>query len=231
MKIGIVEDEQALREHLASGLRAAGYSVEMAADGEEGVYLVNEFGLDLVVVDLGLPKMSGIELIKKVRENKNNTPILVLTARGNWQDKVEALESGADDYVVKPFQLEEIIARVNALVRRSVGLASPKIERGPLTMDTVAQQVSVDGEAVELTSYEYKILEYLMMHPQEVISKTRLTDHIYEQDFERDSNVIEVFIGRLRKKIDPESSYKPIETLRGRGYRFSLQDNKVTSES
>lgn len=222
MKIGIVEDEEALREHLAKGLRSAGYSVELAGDGEEGSYLVNEFGLDLVVIDLGLPKMSGIDLIKKIRESKNTIPILVLTARGNWQDKVEALESGADDYVVKPFQLEEIVARVNALVRRSVGLASPKVERGPLVMDTVSQQVTVSGQAVELTSYEYKILEYLMMHPQEVISKTKLTDHIYEQDFERDSNVIEVFIGRLRKKIDPDSSYKPIETLRGRGYRFSL---------
>ncbi|MEC8011714.1 MAG: response regulator transcription factor [Pseudomonadota bacterium] len=223
MKIGIVEDEEALREHLAGGLRTAGYSVEMAGDGEEGLYLVKEFGLDLVVIDLGLPKMSGLELIKTIRESKNAVPILVLTARGNWQDKVEALEIGADDYVVKPFQLEEIIARINALLRRSVGLASPKIERGPIVMDTVSQQVTVEGAAIELTSYEYKILEYLMMHPQEVISKTKLTDHIYEQDFERDSNVIEVFIGRLRKKIDPNGSYKPIETLRGRGYRFSIQ--------
>tara|TARA_B100000676_G_C18077149_1_gene848456 strand:+ start:2729 stop:3412 length:684 start_codon:yes stop_codon:yes gene_type:complete len=223
VKIGIVEDEEALREHLAGGLRTAGYSVEMAGDGEEGLYLVKEFGLDLVVIDLGLPKMSGLELIKTIRESKNAVPILVLTARGNWQDKVEALEIGADDYVVKPFQLEEIIARINALLRRSVGLASPKIERGPIVMDTVSQQVTVEGAAIELTSYEYKILEYLMMHPQEVISKTKLTDHIYEQDFERDSNVIEVFIGRLRKKIDPNGSYKPIETLRGRGYRFSIQ--------
>lgn len=225
MKIGIIEDEQALRDHLASGLRSAGYSVEIAVDGEEGWYLVKEFGLDLVVIDLGLPKMSGLELIRRIRENKNGVPILVLTARSNWQDKVEALEAGADDYVVKPFQFEEIVARINALLRRSVGLATPKIERGPFVMDTVSQQVLVENEPVELTSYEYKILEYLMMHPKEVISKTKLTDHIYEQDFERDSNVIEVFIGRLRKKIDPEGQFKPIETLRGRGYRFSVNTN------
>lgn len=228
MKIGIIEDELALRDHLASGLRSAGYSVEMAEDGEEGLYLVNEFGLDLVVIDLGLPKLSGIDLIRRIRENKNAVPILVLTARSNWQDKVEALEVGADDYVVKPFQIEEIVARINALLRRSVGLATPKIERGPFVMDTVSQQVHVDNQPVELTSYEYKILEYLMMHPKEVISKTKLTDHIYEQDFERDSNVIEVFIGRLRKKIDPEGVFKPIETLRGRGYRFSINTSSVS---
>lgn len=222
MKIGIVEDEKTLRDHLAQGLRSAGYSIEMAEDGEEGWYLAQEFELDLIVVDLGLPKVSGMELIKRIRNNKDKVPILVLTARGNWQDKVEALEIGADDYVVKPFQLEEIVARVNALLRRSVGLATPKIERGPFVMDTVAQQVFVHNQLVELTSYEYKILEYLMMHPKEVISKTKLTDHIYEQDFERDSNVIEVFIGRLRKKIDPDGEHKPIETLRGRGYRFSV---------
>jgi len=226
MKIGIVEDEQTLREHLANGLRAAGYSVELAADGEEGWYLVEEFDLDLVVIDLGLPKLSGVELISRIREKKITVPILVLTARSDWQDKVEALESGADDYVVKPFQLEEIVARANALMRRSVGLASPKIEHGPFVLDTVSQKVTVNDVEVELTSYEYKILEYLMLHSDQVISKTRLTDHIYEQDFERDSNVIEVFIGRLRKKIDPESIYKPIETLRGRGYRFLVQDSK-----
>lgn len=230
MKIGIVEDEQLLRDHLADGLRSAGYSVEVAKDGEEGWYLVQEFGLDLVVVDLGLPKLSGIELIRRTREIKNAVPILVLTARGNWQDKVEALEIGADDYVVKPFQIEEIVARINALLRRSVGLASPKIERGPFIMDTVSQQVLVNQQPVELTSYEYKILEYLMMHPKEVISKTKLTDHIYEQDFERDSNVIEVFIGRLRKKIDPDGVFKPIETLRGRGYRFSINPERTTPD-
>lgn len=227
MKIGIIEDEQALREHLSSGLRSGGYSVEMAVDGEEGWYLVKEFGLDLVVIDLGLPKMSGLELIRRIRDSKNAVPILVLTARSNWQDKVEALEAGADDYVVKPFQLEEIVARINALLRRSVGLSTPKIERGPFVMDTVSQQVLVEDKPVELTSYEYKILEYLMMHPKEVISKTKLTDHIYEQDFERDSNVIEVFIGRLRKKIDPEGQFKPIETLRGRGYRFSVNTSSA----
>jgi len=224
MKLGIVEDEAALRDHLANGLRTAGYSVECAEDGEEGLYLATEFELDLLIVDLGLPKLSGGEMIRKIRAQDIAVPILVLTARGGWQDKVEVLELGADDYVVKPFQLEEIVARVNALLRRSAGLSTPKVQRGPIMLDTVAQQVYVDDQPIELTSYEYKILEFLMLHPNEVISKTKLTDHIYEQDFERDSNVIEVFVGRLRKKIDPEGIHKPIETLRGRGYRLTIEE-------
>lgn len=223
MKVLIVEDELTLQEQLATQLRAAGYGVEVASDGEEGLYMGREYEFDVAVIDLGLPKLDGVELIKKLREENISWPILILTARSNWQDKVTGLEAGGDDYVVKPFHIEEVLARVNALVRRSVGMASAKIQKGPIGLDTKKQEVSLNGEILTLTAYEYKVLEYLMLHPNEVVSKTILTEHIYEQDFERDSNVIEVFVGRLRKKLDPDNLLKPIETSRGRGYRFTLE--------
>lgn len=223
MRILIVEDDDALRETLAESLRTAGYAVDQAADGREGLYSAQEFPVDLAIVDLGLPEMSGIEVIRKLREDSVAVPILILTARDRWQDKVEGLEAGADDYLVKPFHTEELLARLNALLRRSSGFSSPTLRCGPLELDTSRQAVSMDERSIELTTYEYKVIEYLMHHPGEVVSKTRLSEHIYEEDLDRDSNVIEVFIGRLRRKLDPDGTLGPIETLRGRGYRLNYE--------
>jgi two-component system, OmpR family, response regulator PhoP len=222
MRVLIVEDEAPLRETLAARMQREGFAVDTASDGEEAIYMGKEVPFDIVIVDLGLPKMSGIEVVKKLRELQKRYPILILTARSSWQDKVEGLKSGADDYLVKPFHIEELLARVNALVRRSAGWSKPILECGPVAMDTTAQTVSINGQVIDLTSYEYKVLEYLMLHAGELVSKGDLTEHIYEQDFDRDSNVIEVFIGRLRKKLDPDGTLKPIETVRGRGYRFAI---------
>jgi two-component system response regulator PhoP len=223
MRILLVEDEAELREPLAKRLKAEGYTVDRAEDGREGLFLGREYAIDLGIIDIGLPRISGIELIRELRKEEKNFPILILTARGNWQDKVEGLEAGADDYLVKPFHIEELLARVNALLRRSAGWSQPVLNCGPVVLDTRTQTVQRDDQPVELTAYEYKVLEYLMLHAGEVVSKTDLTEHIYDQDWDRDSNVIEVFVRRLRKKLDPDEAYKPIETLRGRGYRFSLQ--------
>jgi two-component system response regulator PhoP len=220
MHILIVEDELRLREHLRDRLRKNGYVVEVAADGEEGLYYGEEFPLDLAVIDIGLPKISGIELIRRFRSNGRHFPILILTARRNWQDKVEGLETGADDYLVKPFRFEELQARLNALLRRASGWSKPIIDCGPVSLDTGKQSLTVAGRAVELTAFEYRVLEYLMLHAGQVVSKAELTDNIYDQDYDRNSNVLEVFIGRLRRKLDPDNCINPIETLRGRGYRF-----------
>lgn len=225
MRILIIEDEALLRDQLKNQLHKAGYAVDSAADGKEGLYLGNEYPFDLAVVDLGLPELPGIEVIQQWRDNGKLFPILVLTARGRWQDKVEGLDAGADDYLVKPFQAEELLARVKALLRRSAGIAQPVIKCGPITINTKTQTTLVNEIELDLTAYEYKVLEYLIHHPKKVISKTELTEHIYDQDFDRNSNVIEVFVGRLRKKLDPDNQYGPIETLRGRGYRFSLEHN------
>jgi two-component system response regulator PhoP len=222
MRLLLVEDENELRAQLRSGLQAAGYAVDSGADGEEGWFLGSEYPFDLAIVDLGLPKLSGIELIKRWRNRGIGFPVLILTARDRWQDKVEGLNAGADDYLVKPFHVEELLARIKALLRRSVGVAQPVVTCGPVELDTDAQAVRVDGRPVELTAQEYKVLEYLMLHTGKVISKAALTEHLYDQDFDLDSNVIEVFIARLRKKLDPDNCLKPIETLRGRGYRFTL---------
>ncbi len=220
MRILIVEDEAELARQLQENLRGAGFVVDAAADGEEGLYYGNEYDYDAAVIDLGLPKLGGIELIRRLREGDRRFPILILTARDHWQDKVEGLEAGADDYLTKPFRLEELQARLNALVRRAAGYASPVIASGPLALDTARKELRLNQEAVELTAYEYRVLEYLMLNPGRVVSKTELTDHLYEQDFERDSNVIEVFVGRLRKKLDP---FNPIRTVRGQGYRFTAE--------
>jgi two-component system, OmpR family, response regulator PhoP len=217
-----VEDETVLREQLAQQLQQHGYAVDSAADGREALYLAGEFDYDLAIIDLGLPVVDGLTVIRTLREQQRRFPILVLTARGRWQDKVEGLEAGGDDYVVKPFQLEEVLARLNALLRRSGGFASPLLNFGAITIDTAAQEVQVGGAPIELTAYEYKALLYLAHRHGQVISKTELTEHLYDQDFDRDSNVIEVFIGRLRKKLDPHQTLKPISTVRGRGYRFEL---------
>ena len=222
MHILIVEDEPRLREQLGERLRKRGYVVDLAADGEEGLYYGEEYPLDLAIIDLGLPKLSGTELIRRLRSKNRHFPILILTARGNWRDKVDGLETGADDYLVKPFRHEELEARLNALLRRSSGWSKPMLECGPILLDTGKQLITVSGKHVELTAFEYKLLEYLMLHTGEVISKAKLTDELYQQDYDRDSNVLEVFIGRLRRKLDPDNTLTPIETLRGRGYRFRL---------
>ncbi len=222
MRILVIEDEPALREQLAARLKAAGYAVDAAADGEEGLYLGREYPFDVAVVDLGLPRLSGIEVIRRLREEGRRFPILILTARGRWQEKVEGLDAGADDYLVKPFHMEELLARLKALLRRAAGWSRSLLRCGPVSLDLRRQAVTVDGHAVDLTAYEYKALEYLMLHAGEVISKTELTEHLYDQDYDRDSNVIEVFIARLRRKLDPAGRLQPIETLRGRGYRFTL---------
>lgn len=220
MRILVVEDEAGIRQPLVQRLEEAGFVVDQAADGEEGLYYAREFHPDLAIIDLGLPGMGGMELIHQARQQEATFPILVLTARDRWQDKVEALEKGADDYLVKPFHMEELLARVNALLRRSAGHATPVVENGPIAMDTRAQTVQVQGRDITLTTYEYRVLEYLMLHVGKVVSKTELTEHVYAEDADRDSNTLEVFVGRLRKKLDPEGSLQPIETLRGRGYRF-----------
>ena len=223
MRLLLVEDDQALRDSLAAALRDAGFVVDAVGDGEEGLYFGKEYPVDIAIIDLGLPGMSGMDLISSLRSQDHNFPILILTARDRWQDKVRGLEVGADDYVVKPFHTEEVLARINALMRRRGGWADSVFNAGPITLDTRAQQVSVDGKQIELTSYEYKVLEHLMLNAGKVVSKSELTESIYEQDFERDSNVIEVFVGRLRRKLDPDNHIRPIETLRGRGYRFALE--------
>lgn len=221
MRILIVEDEPLLLEQLNNSLSNQGYAVDCASDGEEGLYQGTEYPYDLAIIDLGLPKIDGIEVIKRLRKDNKNFPILILTARDQWQEKVIGLDSGADDYLTKPFEMDELLARVKALLRRSVGMASASQNFGPLSLDLNAQSISVDGSEVELTAYEYKVMEYLLTHPHQVISKTVLTEHIYDQDYDRDSNVIEVFVRRLRLKIDPQSTILPIETLRGRGYRIN----------
>jgi len=222
MRILIVEDEAALREGLRTQLAKAGFTVDVAQDGEEGLFAGTEYPIDVAIVDLGLPKLPGLELIRKLRTAGKSFPILVLTARDRWQDKVEGLQAGADDYVAKPFHFEEVHARIQALMRRAGGWASPELVCGPIVMDTRAQMVRVGGTPVDLTTFEYRILEHMMLRAGEVISKTELTERLYSEDFERDSNVIEVFIGRLRRKLDPDDRLQPIETLRGRGYRFAL---------
>ena len=223
MRLLVIEDDVTLRESLAQKLGDAGFAVEQAADGKEGLYFAEEYPIDLAIIDLGLPEMSGIEIIQKVRADGKTYPILILTARDRWEDKVDGLSAGADDYVVKPFHFEEVAARVNALLRRTGGWASSQLDAGPVSLDMTRQELKVSDEVIDLTSFEYKIIEYLMVRAGQVISKTELTDRLYDQDFERDSNVIEVFIGRLRKKMDPDNTLKPIETLRGRGYRFALE--------
>jgi two-component system response regulator PhoP len=223
----VVEDEAAIREVLKADLCTAGYSVDLAADGEEGLYAGTEYPIDVAIIDLGLPNMSGLELIRQLRARGKTYGVLILTARDRWQDKVEGLSAGADDYVAKPFHFAEVQARLSALMRRSGGWASARLACGPLELDTRSQSVSVNGAAVELTSFEYRILEHLMLRAGEVISKSELTERLYQQDYDRDSNVVEVLVGRLRRKLDPEDLVKPIETLRGRGYRLSLARRPV----
>ena len=224
MRVLVVEDASLLRQQLKLGLEQAGFVVDDARDGRTGVYLAVEDDYDAAIIDLGLPELDGISLIRQMREAGQRYPVLILTARGDWQDKVSGLDAGADDYVVKPFRMEEILARLNALMRRAAGFASPVISSGPIQLDTSAKRVSVNGTGVDLTAYEYKTLEYLMLHPDQVVSKTELTEHLYAQDYDRDSNVLEVFVRRLRQKLDPDQTLNPIETVRGQGYRMRVMD-------
>ena len=232
MRILVVEDELTLSQQIQGFFSNKGFAVDVANTANDGYYLAKEYPIDVAVIDVGLPDFSGIELVTRLRKEAINTPVLLLTARSRWQDKVEGLESGADDYLAKPFHYEELLARVNALLRRSQGKAHPVLTYANIQLDSLSQDVRVAGEKVELTAYEYKVLEYLLFRKGEVVSKAVLTEHIYDEDFDRDSNVIEVFIGRLRKKIDPQGVTKPIETLRGRGYRIPLDtESQVNSEN
>ena len=228
MRLLVIEDESLLREQLEQGLSKQGYVVDTAEDGKVGLYYATEYEYDAAIIDLGLPEIDGISLIKQTRSSGKKFPILILTARGDWQDKVAGLDAGADDYVVKPFQLEEILARLNALLRRAAGFATSVLEFDSINLDIAAKRLTVSGENVGLTAYEYKMLEYLMMNPGKVVSKTELTEHLYAQDYDRDSNVLEVFVRRLRQKLDPAQTLKPIETVRGQGYRFVLGESSGT---
>ncbi|NNC96843.1 MAG: response regulator transcription factor [Gammaproteobacteria bacterium] len=230
MRMLIIEDDQALNESLCTHFKDNGFVIDKAFDGREGLYLGQEFNADVGIIDLGLPEINGIDVIKQLRTDGKRFPILILTARDSWQDKVNGLQAGADDYVTKPFHLEEVEARVNALIRRAGGWAQPVLQCGPVSLDTRTETVKVDNAVMDLTSYEYQVLHYMMVNAGKVISKTELTEHLYEQDYERDSNVIEVFVGRLRRKLDPDNTLKPIETIRGRGYRLALARETDNSE-
>jgi len=222
MRLLLVEDDAALRLGLARQLENEGYRVDQAKDGEEGLFLAREYPFDLAIVDLGLPKLNGLTIVQRLRAEGRTMPLLILTARGSWQDKVSGLEAGADDYVTKPFEYPELAARVKALLRRSMKAASEVVAFGPISLDFSAQAVKLDGEALELTAFEYRLLEFLVRERARVVPKQELADYLYPHGEDRDSNVLEVLIGRLRRKLDPEGKLAPIETVRGRGYRFTL---------
>ncbi|WP_298769519.1 response regulator [uncultured Shewanella sp.] len=221
MRILVVEDDPILSHHLQVQLSELGNQVQTAPTAKEGFYQATNYPIDVAIIDLGLPDENGISLIQKLRDNDLKAPILILTARVNWQDKVEGLNAGADDYLVKPFQKEELVARLDALVRRSAGFVKPVINSGPLALDLAAKQLSLHGIPMEVTAFEYQILEYLMRHCHEVVAKQRLLDVIYA-DKEGDPNTIEVMVSRLRKKLSKEGIENPIATIRGQGYKFNL---------
>jgi two-component system, OmpR family, response regulator len=217
MRILLVEDEPTLRAQLRVGLVEAGYAVDEADNGRDAHFIGDTESFDAVILDLGLPVLDGLTVLKRWRDAGRSMPVLILTARDNWHEKVSGIDAGADDYLTKPFHMEELLARLRALIRRASGLASPVLQHGALAIDTRSSRVTVDGQTVTLTSHEYKVLEYLMHRPGAIVTRTELTEHIYSQDFDRDSNTIEVFVGRLRKKLPPEL----IETVRGLGYRLA----------
>ena len=217
MRILVVEDEPTLAAQLAATLQAAGYAVDTAANGRDAGYMGEVETFDAVVLDLGLPMVDGLTVLKRWRALGRTMPVLILTARGDWHEKVAGIDAGADDYLTKPFHMEELLARLRALIRRAGGHASAELICGPLTLDTRNNRATVDGQALTLTSHEYRVLAYLMHHRDEVVSRSDLVEHIYAQDFDRDSNTVEVFIARLRKKLPPGL----IETVRGLGYRLS----------
>jgi two-component system, OmpR family, response regulator PhoP len=222
MRLLLIEDDAALRLGLARQLEADGYRVDQAGDGEDGLFQAREYPVDLAIVDLGLPKLNGLTVVQRLRADGRSLPILVLTARGSWQDKVTGLEAGADDYLVKPFEYPELAARIKALLRRSLKATGDVLVLGPLAIDFAAQAARVNEQPMELTAFEYRLLEFLVRERARVVSKQELSDYLYPHDEDRDSNVLEVLIGRLRRKLDPDGTLAPIETVRGRGYRFTL---------
>jgi two-component system OmpR family response regulator len=217
MRVLVVEDEASLAAQVAQALRASGYAVDVAADGVEARYRGSAESYDLAILDLGLPRLDGLSVLREWRKSGVLLPVIILTARGSWSEKVAGMDGGADDYVAKPFQMEELLARARALLRRAHGYATTELACGPILLDTRTARVSVHGKAVPLTAHELKVLAYLMYHQGAVVSRSELTEHIYAQDYDRDSNTIEVFIGRLRRKLGPDS----IETVRGLGYRLT----------
>ena len=223
MRALLIGDEVQLQEQIRSQLEAENFQLDITGNGKEGLYFATEYPVDIAIIDIGLPELSGIEIIKALRKQGSTLPVLILTARGRWQDKVEGLEAGADDYLVKPFHMEELLARINALLRRASNSSSTELCFGPICINPDSQQARLSSQTLELTEFEYKILEYLMRRHNKVISKSELSDYLYPHNEDRDSNVLEVIMGRLRKKLDPQGQLKPIETLRGRGYRFNLQ--------
>lgn len=226
MRVLVIEDEPTLQGQIREHLEQHKYMVDTSSDGKDGLHTALEFPVDIAIIDIGLPKMSGIEVIKRIRKAGKDLPILILTARSNWQDKVNGLEAGADDYLVKPFHIEELLARLKALLRRSAGTTNEILHYPPIKIDTTSQQLHINDKLIELTSFEYRTIEYLIRQAGAVISKRILNEYLYPHDEDTDSNVIEVMIGRLRKKLDPQNNLKPIETLRGRGYRFTLDKSE-----
>jgi len=224
MRVLVIEDEMELQDEVRLRLESEGYTVDTSAEGNEGLFFATEYPLDAAIIDIGLPGISGIEIIQRLREQGDTLPILILTARSRWQEKVEGLEAGADDYLVKPFQMEELLARLKALLRRASGTPTTELRCGAVALNLGTQQVLLDDVVIDVTAFEYRMLEYLMRHSSEAVSKAKLADYLYPHDDDRDSNVIEVLIGRLRKKLDPDGTLQPIETLRNRGYRFTLCD-------
>ncbi len=222
MRALIIEDDDALRVQIVQALRDQGFAIDEASDGEEGLYLGLNMPVDIAIVDLGLPGKDGLSIIQTLRKKDKSYPVLILTARDRWQDKVDGLEAGADDYLTKPFHIEELLARLRALLRRTGGWSESVMHFKRMSIDTRAQQVKVDDNLIELTAFEYRVLAYLATQAGKVISKATLLDHLYDEDTDRDPNVLEVFIRRLRQKLDADKTLNPIETMRGRGYRLSL---------
>ena len=222
MRVLVVEDEASLARQLTAALRRAGYAVDHVADGERADLLGHDERYDAVVLDLGLPKVDGLTLLRRWREAGQAMPVLVLTARGSWHEKVQGIDSGADDYMAKPFRMEELLARLRALIRRSSGQSNPELRCGPLVLDPRSGKVILEGAEVKLTSHEFRVLSYLMHHSQRLVSQSELTEHIYSQGFDRDSNTVEVFIARLRRKLGPAF----IETVRSLGYRMKAKSMK-----
>jgi len=223
LRLLVVEDDPDLNRQLADALGDAGYAIDSATDGEEGHFLGDTEPYDAVILDLGLPVMDGVSVLEAWRREGRTMPVLILTARDRWSDKVAGFDAGADDYVAKPFHMEEVLARVRALLRRATGNASSELSCGDLTVGTSSARVTVDGKAIKLTSLEFRLLSYMMHHKGKVISRTELVEHLYDQDFDRDSNTIEVFVGRVRKKLGIDV----LKTVRGLGYCLSEPDDQA----